>query len=50
MLRIALCDDDNKTLEFLENAINYILCGNVSISKHTNPFSLITYIVDDVKG
>ncbi|MDO4285364.1 MAG: LytTR family DNA-binding domain-containing protein [Eubacteriales bacterium] len=50
MLHIAICDDDEKTLNDLEMRIQHILRKQVVISKHTNPFSLLTYIVDEVRG
>ena len=50
MLHIAICDKDAQQMSFLENMINEILDSRVIISKHDNPFSLITYIVDEAKG
>ncbi len=50
MLHIAICDKDVQEMSVLENTINRILNGRVIISKHTNPFSLITYVVDEAKG
>ena len=50
MLHIAICDKDAQQMSFLENMINEILDSRVIISKHDNPFSLITYIVDEAKS
>lgn len=50
MIHIAICDNEEKTLNELENRIKEILRDNVSISKHSNPFSLVTYIEDVVNG
>lgn len=50
MLHIAICDKDAQQMSFLENMINGILDSRVIISKHDNPFSLITYIVDEAKS
>ena len=50
MLHLAICDDEWDTVLALEGMIHQVLQDNVIISKHSNPFSLLTYIVDEVKG
>ena len=50
MLHLAICDDDENTLDTLEQMIYIVLQSKAIISKHSNPFSLLTYIVDQVKG
>ncbi len=50
MIHIAICDNDYSVLDNLENKISNILNSQVRISKHNNPFSLMTYIMDEVKG
>lgn len=50
MLHLAICDDDEKALEDLRMKITGVLHEQVVISSHNNPFSLLTYIVDEVKG
>ncbi|MDY4028500.1 MAG: LytTR family DNA-binding domain-containing protein [Butyrivibrio crossotus] len=50
MIRVAICDENNKTLEKLENLIKDTLGNEVSVSTHDNVFSLITYVCDERKG
>lgn len=50
MLHIALCDKNTEDVSQLEYTIKEILNGKVIISKHNNPFSLMTYVIDDAKG
>jgi hypothetical protein len=44
MIRVAICDENNKTLEKLENLIKNTLGNEVSVSTHDNVFSLVTYV------
>lgn len=50
MVRIAICDDDEKSLNDLQCRINKILPNRVTVTAHNNPFSLVTYICDEMKG
>ncbi|MDD6233792.1 MAG: LytTR family DNA-binding domain-containing protein [Lachnospiraceae bacterium] len=50
MVRIAICDDEEKSLNELQNRITEILPNKVIVSVHNNPFSLVTYICDEMKG
>lgn len=50
MLHIVLCDKNTEDMSQLEYTIKEILNGKVIISKHNNPFSLMTYVIDDAKG
>lgn len=50
MLHIALCDKNTDEMSQLERMIKGILNDKVIISKHNNPFSLMTTIIDDAKG
>lgn len=50
MLHLAICDDDENALEDLRTKITEVLHEQVLISSHNNPFSLMTYIIDEVKG
>ena len=50
VLRLAICDDNKQILENLKEMIEQILESEVAVSTHTNPFSLLTYIIDDVAG
>lgn len=50
MLRIAICDDDQTILKELPSMIHYVLGESALISVHDNPFSLMTWIVDEAKG
>ena len=50
MLHISLCDKNTEDMSQLEYTIKEILNGKVIISKHNNPFSLMTYVIDDAKG
>lgn len=49
MIRVAICDENNKTLEKLENLIKNTLGNEVSVSTHDNVFSLVTYVCDERK-
>lgn len=50
MIRVAICDENNKTLEKLEKLIKNTLGNEVSVSTHDNVFSLVTYVCDERKG
>lgn len=50
VLRLAICDDNKQFLGNLKEMIEQILESEVAVSTHTNPFSLLTYIIDDVAG
>ncbi|MGN0369702.1 MAG: LytR/AlgR family response regulator transcription factor [Butyrivibrio sp.] len=50
MIHIAICDDDERILENLKIEILNILDNQAIVSLHDNPFSLITYIMDEAKG
>lgn len=50
MLHLAVCDDEVEVLVDLKNKILQILKNEVVISLHSNPFALLTYIIDEVKG
>lgn len=50
MLHLAICDDDLQEVKVATKMIQQVLKDQVVISQHTNPFSLLTYIVDEVKG
>lgn len=50
MLHLAICDDDENVLMDLRSKITEILHEQVKISLHNNPFSLLTYIMDEIKG
>ena len=50
MIRVAICDENNKTLEKLEKLIKDTLGNEVSVSTHDNVFSLVTYVCDERKG
>lgn len=50
MINIAICDDEQIWMDELERQIVEVMGEEVVISMHTNPFSLMTYIVDTVKG
>ena len=50
MIQVAICDENNKTLEKLEKLIKNTLGNEVSVSTHDNVFSLVTYVCDERKG
>lgn len=50
MIHIAICDDDENAIEKLKNTIVNVLGDKAVISVYNNPFSLITHIIDEVKG
>lgn len=50
MIHIAICDDDEKAIEKLKNTIENVLGEKAVISVYSNPFSLVTHIMDEVKG
>lgn len=50
MLRIALCDSTIEKCNEISQCVNKILKHEVTISQHTNPFSLVTYINDESRG
>lgn len=49
MINIAICDDEQNWLDELEKRIT-LIDREIVISKHNNPFSLMTYIADCAKG
>ncbi len=49
MIHIAICDDNEIFLENIKKSIANILDNKVSISTHTNAFSLLTYVMDEMK-
>lgn len=50
MIHIAICDSNDTETIKLKNEIIEILDDKVWVSVYTNPFALITHIVDEVKG
>ncbi len=50
MVHIAICDDDDKSINKLKNTILKVLGDKAFISVYNNPFSMITHIIDEVKG
>lgn len=50
MIRIAICDENFRTLEMLEKMIKGTLGNEVSVSLHNNVFSLTTYVCEERKG
>lgn len=50
MLQVAVCDEDVQVLGLLEKHAHQLMGERVHVSLHTNPFSLMTYIVDEAKG
>ncbi len=50
MLHLAICDDELNEIDVASDMIKQILKNQVIVSKHFNPFSLLTYVCDEVKG
>lgn len=50
MIHIAICDDDENSIEKLKKTIEFVLGDNATISVFNNPFSLVTHVLDEVKG
>lgn len=50
MLHVAICDNNEMVLNLLESKMKKILGDRIKVSKHNNPFSLMTYIIDESKG
>lgn len=49
MIYIAICDDNDIFLENIKKSILNILNNKANISTHNNAFSLLTYVMDEMK-